>query len=696
MNNFQKIFFLKKIFLLLLFFPYQLFALDEFQVKAEKPYADTLINKITVPKDSTSRVKRTAGMIPIKVPSLLNENFKTSIISKNTLETTDYRTTADFFTTIPFGFVRDLGSVGQPNETMIYGQGFGNISFLSDGLSINNRLSNALDLNLFQSESIDSIEVIPLSRGFLFGTMNNPVSINFISRQPELRKPYSRIRYYQAPNSEGMIDGIFNISPFKRLVAYFEITNQSTNPNFDNTDHSNWMGTARLQYLLSNNINIIANYKYVKTITQLSGGVDVDSIKRVYSSSQVESILYNNLSAPVRFSDRYQKVTGHNFSLRMLGNFIEHSPTDISFYYQSNLTEFRQNEYGALNEFRINKIVDDNFYKTVGLNLRQDFIGEAVNLCILSNWERTAFDSPLITDISSTNSFSTAAQLLFKTPDSFINPTLFGKYSRYSGKNLFGYGADLNMKITNKLSLYLGISRYDKPSSALQQNLLSTNDKSTLQSNTTFETKINFNYSLLNAQLGYFIIEGKKEFVNLHSYFQSSVDEIELVNLYDTQLQGININLEFRFWKIHFTTNSNFYFDKGQAPEYNYHYHKLPEYSSSGGVYYVDTLFNRNLKLKTGFNYMAIGKRDYYLTDFERLISSNQEVIIQTAQGIPIYPPTFSPSFQLDFFLAGKIQNLATVYFVFENVFNAKYFIVPYYPKQARGIRFGLSWEFLD
>jgi len=68
-----------------------------------------------------------------------------------------------------------------------------------------------------------------------------------------------------------------------------------------------------------------------------------------------------------------------------------------------------------------------------------------------------------------------------------------------------------------------------------------------------------------------------------------------------------------------------------------------------------------------------------------------------TAQNVSLISSSpITTSFQVDFFLAGKIQNSATVYFIFENLFNAKYFIVPYYPKQARGIRFGVAWNFLD
>jgi len=506
MNNFLKIFSRKKILFILLFFSYQLFALDDLQVQNEKPSADSLINKIAVPKDSTSGIKRAAGLVPLYIPSLLDENFKTSIITKKTIETTDYRTTADFFTNIPFGFVRDLGSVGQPNEVLIYGLGFGNVSFLSDGISINNRLSNALDLNLFQYECIDSIEVIPLSRGFLYGGMNNPVAVNFISRQPELRKPYSRLKYFQAPNSEGMIDGIFNISPFKRLNAYFEITNQSTSANFDNTDHSNWMGAVRLRYLLSNNINIIAGYKYVQTITQLFGGIDADSINRGYSPAQFDEILYDNFRAPVRFTNRYQKVTGHNFNLRMLGNFIEHSPTDISFYYQTNLTEFRQNEPfdpSLTQQSNAAEILDDNESKTYGFNFRQDLKLDFLKLTSLVNYERTKFSSPLLSLDITRNVYSVAGVGSLELFDKSFIPTGFVKYLRYSGNNYLGAGGYASLLIDNEFNLAGGLSSFEKPRSIIEEQFSLPGIISDKQKISLLEISATYKNKFLNATFSY-------------------------------------------------------------------------------------------------------------------------------------------------------------------------------------------------
>ncbi|MBK7868123.1 MAG: TonB-dependent receptor [Ignavibacteriales bacterium] len=63
------------------------------------------------------------------------------------------------------------------------------------------------------------------------------------------------------------------------------------------------------------------------------------------------------------------------------------------------------------------------------------------------------------------------------------------------------------------------------------------------------------------------------------------------------------------------------------------------------------------------------------------------------------YTPTLEDvpaSGQIDFFVAGTIQKVATIYFAWENLLNAKYYLSPYYPVLPRNIRFGIAWEFLN
>ena len=105
-----------------------------------------------------------------------------TIINKRTFLFDQYRYTGDLLRSFSLNFTKDLGFIGYPNETFIYGVGNSGISYLQDGVFLNNRYTNSLDLNLIQSEDIDSIEIVPSPRGFLYGPYNNPVTVNFITR----------------------------------------------------------------------------------------------------------------------------------------------------------------------------------------------------------------------------------------------------------------------------------------------------------------------------------------------------------------------------------------------------------------------------------------------------------------------------------------------------------------------------------
>lgn len=688
-KNFQLLFFI------LLFLSAKNIAANSFFVPQEskKIFNDTLKSKSHPPRDTTIQKLRKEIPLPIKRNTLLEQHLENSVLTKKNLSRIDYRTTADYFTNTPFGFVRDLGSVGLPSETLIYGLGFGNVSFMSDGIPINNRLSNSLDLNLFQSESVDSIEIIPLARGFLYGNINNPVSINFITREPDSHKPFSRLRYYQASNSEALMDGIFNITPFNKLNAYFEISNQSTNPFYQNTDYSNWSGTARLRYLLSESINILASYRYVKSVIQLNGGVDADSITNNYTPAQFNDILYNNLSAPVRFSNRYQKAMVNDFRLSVLSNFSEYAKTDLTFYYQSNLTEFRQNENSTIDESRVRKIFDDNSHKTVGANLTQNLRFNFGKVSSITNFERATFNSPLLAQEIVKTSFSESVIGTLSLFDNSFIPSFYGKYLKYSDKSYIGFGTDAKLSLNNSIKAYAGFSFSQKPYGIWEEQFVLPNINLDKQKHSSAELSLIYTNGATNLSATYFRQSMLNTLISTTYRDSNRQEETLFFSGKDLDLNGINLKFDLKYWKILFSTNTSFYFSSEMRSEY-----KLPEYTSTGGIYYIDTLFNANLHLKAGINYYSIGSRDFIDYDLEKNIFSYYN-FNPTASYPAVVVPTaarITPSFQIDFFLAGRIQNLATIYFVFENLLDAKYFIVPYYPKQARGIRFGVAWEFLD
>lgn len=678
------------LFISLFFVSTNLFAIYQSQkVSDPKLIPDTTKKNITASKDS-SAIKQKVVLHPIKISSLLNKSMEVMNLNKSTIESIDYRTTANYFTNIPFGFVQDLGYLGQPNETIIFGRGYGNISFLNDGVLVNNRFSNSLDLNLIQSESVDSIEVIPVVRGFLFGGTNNPVSVNIISRESNFKRPYSRIKFYQAPNSEGMIDAIFSLHPFNRLSAYFEITNQSTDSSYINTDYSIWLGNVRLRYLLSENINIIASYKYYNSKTGLNGGVDVDSISITNPSSQIEQIIYDKYRAPVKYSDRHQEITGHNFNLRMLGKFMENSQTDFSIYYQTNLNEFRQNEYGELEG--VASIIDDNESKTIGANLKQDFSFPLIKITSITNFERNTFNSPLLEEEAIKSYFSTAAVAEMNFFNKSFSPTLFGKYLNNKNDSYIGLGADFIYEINPSIKLFGGISLFEKPRTIWEERFVLPSLSFGKQKIFSTEFLGSFETSNIKATVGYFNQSTNNAL--MPAIVKSDLSKKDYAVFYtskDLSLQGINLKFDFKIWKILLSSNTSYYPSETERHDYS-----LPDVTSQGGIYYIDTLFNNNLELKTGINYYSIGHRDYSIIDFEKNISTNYIYSTTTQSSSLIYASQAVPKVQLDFFLSGRIRKSATVYFVFENLFNEQYYIVPFYPKQERGLRFGLAWEFLD
>ena len=92
-------------------------------------------------------------------------------------------------------------------------------------------------------------------------------------------------------------------------------------------------------------------------------------------------------------------------------------------------------------------------------------------------------------------------------------------------------------------------------------------------------------------------------------------------------------------------------------------------------------LFNSNLDLKTGFVFNYTGKQNIRnVSILHRRISSDDVESWLT----------------VDFTVSAEIQKAAIIYFTWENLFDWKYYITPYYPMLERNIRFGVAWEIFN
>ena len=554
-----------------------------------------------------------------------------------------------------------------------------------DGINFNNRITNSFDLYKIQSESIDSIEVLPLPKGFLYGSYNNPVTSALYTNDTVSFMPHSRIRYFQAPEDETYFDASFSGYLFSRINFSFEMTNSAVSSRFDNSDYGGWRVSSKLRYMLSNRINFVAGYKYVKTETQLNGGSAAENKDEINYDNLFENVLYPTSS---NFSSRYQKYNLHNFYLKLLANFIEGAETDISFYYLFDKIEFRQNERTEIKE--IPGIINDNEFKTTGISLKQNLSISLIQLQILSNFESTKFNTGFLYNDRTINSFSLGGSAELNLLNGMLIPSVFTKYLKHDGSNSIGTGADVNFKLTPVINLYGGYSSFERQNSLLINDIDKNTIPSVQQNINTFEAGIKLNDKFIYGSASFFNTKNDND---LFYTIDKSADTL-LINeasgyfTKETNLSGINANINFRFWKLLVSSNSTYYFNHNEEK------FTLPEFSLFGGIYYIDTLFNANLKLKAGINFYLNGSQNYFTYDFQRNL---QIQYANTGSAITLINNEVSDiSYQLDLFVAGQFQDSAILYITFENVLGKDYYTVPYFPKQQRGLRFGVSWDFLN
>ncbi len=605
--------------------------------------------------DSSLTIVKPDSVLPVYLLPLTDKSF---LISRAGFLKTEYKYTGDYLRLFPFNFIKDLGFPGQPNETFLYGVGNNSVSYLMDGVLLNDPYYNSFNLNLVQSEDIDSIEIITLPRGFLYGVYNNPVSVNFITRDIINIKPYSRIKYYQGPDRETMIDGYFNLHITKKLIASFDITNRIADSTYINTEFSIWQGKVKLKYLLSDNINLIASYSYNDYKVGYSGGVNVDGI--VKSGESINNVLYDYRAAPMIYPNGELKILSQLPKLSLLIKPAKWLKTDASFFYM-----YSQNEKNAFaNEYVENKVLGLNIRNNIDykiFNMQMNFDYENIDQLkhyYFTDSVQLVLHNPVLTN-TKYDIVSFAGILSADLSDSKFVPSVFYKYSSINGTPLniradlnnnnksYGFGFDLTYRIINNLNLYAGYSVFKKYFSD-NGNLL-------------MEIGANYKSDFLTADLKYFVNQYNYGFYTGGVFF----DYISFGNV-----NGIGLNLKFNYWKFLLESNSSHYFS-----EDNY-FIGVPDYQTQTGLYYKDILFENNLDLKTGFVFYYTGNNNVFTEE----------------HGVLAVPS----SYKIDFTLAGEIQGRAIIYFLWQNILDNNYYITPYYPMPFRSIRFGVAWELFN
>lgn len=605
------------------------------------------------------------------------------IFSEKELLLMNYRDVATLLNHFPSAFHRNMGFLGIPSEVSFYGEGLGRVTFLEDGINVNNRITNTLYYDNLMEGYFREIALLPSYMGFLHGTQPNQITVSVTGRDFISGAPYSRVKYFEGPVGEGFIDVQFNQNIGNRLILFTEISNNKVDDGFRNSNLSMWKGKINLKYLLTNHINLSAGYNYIKQDLGLNGGVNYDSslFVALISGRPINDILYDDRAAPVNYLNRYHKNSQNRLHFKAFGNIAGKGYFEAVLYHQTNLNEFRENEDSvATSPYR--SIIDRN-YSVTGGSFRTTFDTKYFAADVHANYDAVTqesfwFDGTngifIPSGLARKNSFSTGGILTGKAGGFALSG--FGKLFIYDGEIYTGFGGEGKAEFAEFFQFRGGVSyleSYEKDYNFVNANTFVTR----------LEGEIGYQRDNVTLKLLGWASNTERKSVGT---IMPMIDPMVFIpvpasTIPENLAYGATLSASYSlgsfagFVDIRYNHKTLKDWDKKILPLLN----------SKVGISFKDTLFDGALDLMTSVSYS-------YRTS---TVATNYNFFVDRV----FYTPTLEDvpaSGQIDFFVAGTIQKVATIYFAWENLLNAKYYLSPYYPVLPRNIRFGIAWEFLN
>lgn len=602
----------------------------------------------------------------------INKLNQRSTIKQNEIEKLNYRSFGEIIENFPFTFEHNLGYLGQPNQINTFGFKTGNISFNVDGIPINRFWSNSVNVYDIQSEMIDSVIMVSPSQSFLYSNRNDYQSILIFTKDKISRKPFSRIRFYQASNDEGFVSVHLNTFLVSRLILTSEITNMAISPKNEsfNNDFSNWQVTTKFRYLFSKSINVILGYTFFKNQTQLNGGA-------VNNTN-----LFNDLQATPVYPNRFQRNAVNQFSVNLLADIIDSNRTDATIYFQNMYDEFKQDKKNV--DKKIPTILNVNHSKRIGMKIIQNIDFRNLNFEFGAGSEFIKINSPYGINNENINSWFGYSKVFANY--SFFVPEVYLKILNENSRNYFGVGGSVKINLANSVAIKSGYSNYQKPFTWYERKFVGKDLKANINS---FDFSVSTNSENYTMGLTYFNFNSDKYAIPLLKDYPDTSISNEVGNYYIKKFSssGINISSSVNLWKFKLTTNLNYYFSLSEQNA-----NSTPKYNGKFGLYFIDNMFENNLDLTGGINANFFSEKSFVNLDFEK-----GEIIYyhydENGKISPINSDKIKSKIIFDLTFSGIIQKRANVFLIIENLLDTKYYLVNYYPMYTRGLRLGVNWK---
>jgi outer membrane receptor protein involved in Fe transport len=632
----------------------------------------------------TAFVADSAGVDTSRKPTILPIPFvgsidkdlpSSSVVTDSERNYIDYRYLPDLLVLSAGAFTHEFGAPGEFPDVTLRGVGGASLSFLGDGIRLNDPLFGLFNPTFIPLEQVERIEVVSGTQAYLHGLNSTGGAFNLLSKSLKALRAQSRLRYSESAFGYSLVDGSVSRDIVRGLNVSAGAQHTTFGPRFTNGGQDAWNGRVKLRYNVSKVINLMVAETYNQDQLALNGGIDI--------SATPDSLRFDRLQATVRNTDAYEKTTRNDLQLgaamRLLCDTT--AVSTLTLWHSSQVREFRDGENAPFPP-RL-PVRQDQRSQWYGLSGRhhQAFGPNVLDAAVELQTQRVlvtpATDERLATLLGLDGSI-----LLRPVSGVGFQPSV--RIDRYLHEFRIGYGFRGTASVGGGAELFGGYSRsFRFPTFeerfGLDTLLSSGLTDESIERHHLFEGGIRWDPdSSLSASIGAF---HRTVFGPISALRDSgSASPFRFAQGAKMILQGFDGRLMARAGKF-FIEGRAVYLEQqtdggGETT--------VPRWTVSGGVYYWAKLFEDHLNLKAGI-------RGNYFSAFTGQ-EFNQQALVYLGGGQSFPIPAAGT---LDLVLLARLGD-AHLHFVVDNVLDREYVTAAYYPMTQRAFRFGLSWEFLN
>ena len=589
----------------------------------------------------------------------------------------DYRYLGGILESFPGVFVMDQESEGQYSQATFDGVDWRGVRISSNGRGLNDPGSGVFNLYDFTTEYADRIEVVTGPRAFLYGLNSTGAAVNLVTKNYNSNKPFTKFNYSEGAYGYSNVDGTFSQNISRKINVTLGFQHQTTDGRFNGEAHDAWNAREKIRYNISHDLNIIFSHYHTSTQTQMNGGVDS-------TTSDGRAFAFDNTLAVMKQDSTYEKVTGNDFDLSLVGTFLGDTAdvTNLTFYYSHSMREFRERE----NPYQEAppQVSSDQISSWMGVQATQDVATGFQHLSAGGNVEIRRIDaSPNLGRRRNATGALWGKEEI--DPGGPATVALYGRIDSYLLKEYAGYGADATLRLAPWFSLFGGVSQswrvpdyqelYWTDSTVVRTGPIVAEHHTVVEAGGTFGTA---ETGTVRLALFHRTVADPITF-SPYGGTASPFPGAVIANGPTVNSTGVTAHVDLRFWSFSLEGNLEYMLQKSGGATLQ----AFPKFSGNGGIYFRRKLVNDKLELKTGF-------KGRFTLPYEGFVFNPEMVAYVANTGTPL-----GTTASADFFLIGHIGE-AYIHFIWENLAGIRYFGTPYYPGGERAIRFGISWEFLN